>query len=264
LQCAYHGWRFGSDGRCVHIPALGPGAAVPPTARLAGVSVREAFGLVWIAPESPRAPLLDVAEWDEPALRRAWLPAVDIATSAGQFLDNFCDFGHFPFVHAGTFGVGEDELVGDFTIERVPHGYRLDYTHVAANVEDPLVATGAHPLLQPRSMTYTYRVPFAAVLRIEYPMSKTVNAIATWAQPVDASTTRVYTCMLRNDIADDRAAGEAVHYELGVLAEDIAILERLAVHGLDLDMRAQVHTRADRCTLELRRCLAEAITEEAT
>jgi len=34
LQCAYHGWRFGRDGRCVEIPALGPDAVVPPTARL--------------------------------------------------------------------------------------------------------------------------------------------------------------------------------------------------------------------------------------
>ena len=45
------------------------------------------------------------------SLRKVWLPSVHVRTSAGQFLDNFCDFGHFPFVHAGTFGAGEDERV---------------------------------------------------------------------------------------------------------------------------------------------------------
>src|ERR1700751_5600229 len=28
LQCTYHGWRFGGDGRCVEIPALEAGAAI--------------------------------------------------------------------------------------------------------------------------------------------------------------------------------------------------------------------------------------------
>ena len=30
LQCGYHGWRFDQTGKCTEIPALGPGAAVPP------------------------------------------------------------------------------------------------------------------------------------------------------------------------------------------------------------------------------------------
>lgn len=29
LQCAYHGWRFGPDGRCVAVPSLGDDAHVP-------------------------------------------------------------------------------------------------------------------------------------------------------------------------------------------------------------------------------------------
>ena len=30
LQCAYHGWRFDGDGRCIEIPALGDGADPQP------------------------------------------------------------------------------------------------------------------------------------------------------------------------------------------------------------------------------------------
>ena len=262
LQCAYHGWCFDQRGRGVHIPALGADAVIPPAARLTPVSVRESYGLIWIAPDEPRADLLEIDEWDDPSRRMVWLPPVMIHTSAGKFMDNFCDFGHFPFVHAGTFGAGEDALVGQFDVSRIDHGYHLEYTHLANNVEDPLTRSGEHPLLQPRSMAYTFRVPFTARLRIEYPISGTRNTIVTLAQPVDDATTRVYTCMLRNDIADDDAADEAVRYELAVLDEDIAMLERLAVKGLPLDLQAQAHTRADRGTVELRRCLAEAIEEE--
>src|SRR5580693_174442 len=34
LQCMYHGWRFAADGRCVAIPALEDGAAIPERATL--------------------------------------------------------------------------------------------------------------------------------------------------------------------------------------------------------------------------------------
>ena len=34
LRCAYHGWAFAGDGRCVEIPALGPEARIPPRAHL--------------------------------------------------------------------------------------------------------------------------------------------------------------------------------------------------------------------------------------
>jgi vanillate O-demethylase monooxygenase subunit len=187
------------------------------------------------------------------------LPAVDIRVSAGQFLDNFCDFAHFPFVHRTTFGAGEDAFVGDYDVVPLDDGYRLTYEHLANNTEDPLVATNEHPLLQPRHMEYTFRVPFSARLRIEYPMSKLINVIATWAQPLTADVTRVHTCMLRNDIDDDPALAAAVDYEMAVLAEDQAMLERLAVFGLALDVRAAVHTRADRSTIELRRCLEAAL-----
>jgi phenylpropionate dioxygenase-like ring-hydroxylating dioxygenase large terminal subunit len=260
LQCAYHGWRFAGDGRCVLIPALGAGAARPPAANLTRLATREAFGLVWIALDDPYCELLAIPEWDDPALRRAWLPSVDIRVSAGQFLDNFCDFAHFPFVHRSTFGAGEDAVVGDYVIVAIDDGYQLIYEHQANNTEDPLVATNDHPLLQPRRMEYTYRVPFGARLRIEYPMSKLVNVIVTWAQPLTADTTRVHTCMLRNDIVDDAALAAAIDYEMAVLAEDKSMLERMAVFGLALDVRDAVHTRADRSTIELRRCLDTART----
>jgi hypothetical protein len=75
-----------------------------------------------------------------------------------------------------------------------------------------------------------------------------------------AEMTRVHTCMLRNDIDDDRALAAAVDYEMAVLAEDSTMLERLAVFGLALDVRGAVHTRADRCTIEMRRCLETALS----
>lgn len=60
LQCPYHGWRFGADGRCVEIPSAGPAAAVPPRAHLAAPwGVRELDGVLWVAPTDPEGVFAD-------------------------------------------------------------------------------------------------------------------------------------------------------------------------------------------------------------
>lgn len=52
---------------------------------------------------------------------------------------------------------------------------------------------------------------------------------------------------------------EAVDYELDVLREDLVIQEAYHDLTLPLDPTAEVHTRADRATLELRRVLADLV-----
>ncbi len=261
LECPYHGWRFDANGRCAHIPALGVGATVPPAAHLSGYRVQERYGLVWVAIDEPVCDLPDIAEWNDPALRAIWLPPVVINAAAGQFVDNFLDFGHFPFVHAGTFGAGEDEHIGDYEVQRRDDGWGfvVEYPHTIHNNEDPLVKTGEHPLVQPRNMTYTYGAPFTIVLRLELPVTGMVNVVFTALQPMTESTTRVYTAMLRNDCATDAQAQHAIDYELAIMAEDLTVIENLWDKAIPFDV-GQAHTRADRNTVEFRRIMQRLLS----
>jgi phenylpropionate dioxygenase-like ring-hydroxylating dioxygenase large terminal subunit len=268
LQCPYHGWRFDGGGQCTLVPALGDGSAAATRVRLPAPAVREAFDLVFVALD-PRdgdvggiAPLLDIPEWSAPGITPVWLPPQRVRVGAGQFIDNFLDFAHFPFVHAGTFGSGEDEHVGEYQVERRDGGLRVVYEHVVENHEDPLVATGEHPLVQPRCMEYTFQVPFSARLRLTLPTTGVENTIVAWAVPVTDDETVLQQVLLRNDVADDEHARHTAEYELSVLAEDLAVLEHLPDRTLELDLPAQVHTRADRITVELRRLLAAAIAPD--
>ena len=60
LVCAYHGWRYGADGRCVAIPQKEDPAAVPAKARVAAYRAQERYGLIWVALDEPRWPLPEV------------------------------------------------------------------------------------------------------------------------------------------------------------------------------------------------------------
>lgn len=260
LQCPYHGWQFSAEGRCVHVPAMGD-ETTPPPARLTAPHVMERYGMVWIAPDEPLTEPLEIAEWDDPSLDKVWIDPVDVKAGAAQIIDNFLDFAHFPYVHRGTFGSDKDRIVHDYSTVRSDDGWGfvVDYPHVIENHEDPRVATGEHPLVQPREMRYDFRVPFSANLRLFLPLPGMINAIVLWCQPMTLDSTRVHMVMLRNDCPDESSRRAAIAYELRVFDEDLTILERLPDTSVPLE-RGQVHVRSDRHTVEYRRILERLLS----
>src|SRR5690606_2687600 len=59
VVCPYHGWRFGGDGRCRHIPTL-PDETPPARAKVDSYPVQEKYGIVFAflgdLPEEERPP----------------------------------------------------------------------------------------------------------------------------------------------------------------------------------------------------------------
>jgi vanillate O-demethylase monooxygenase subunit len=161
LRCGYHGWCFDPDGAAVEIPALGPNARLPPRARATPpVGIDERYGMVWLAPEQPAAPIIELPEASDPGFAVGVLQPTRAAVGAGLMIDNFLDFAHFPFVHSGTFGGDSPEFIRDYSAQRVPGGFLVEYEDSFTNREDPAVAKGLRPLVQTWKMTYRYRVPF--------------------------------------------------------------------------------------------------------
>ncbi|HEX8705293.1 MAG TPA: aromatic ring-hydroxylating dioxygenase subunit alpha [Myxococcaceae bacterium] len=114
LQCGYHGWRFGGDGRCVHIPSLPEKTPIPPRAFVKGRPTVERHGLVWIWPGAagaadpsaiPHYPEHDHPDWwvcldDEMTVNGSTVLEFDQAL----FIENVLDPSHLPFLHDGTIG----------------------------------------------------------------------------------------------------------------------------------------------------------------
>ncbi|MFN8024746.1 MAG: aromatic ring-hydroxylating dioxygenase subunit alpha [Acidimicrobiales bacterium] len=259
VQCAYHGYRFDADGRCTLIPALGVGATVPPKAHTrAAASVVERYGLVWLSPEPPIVPMLDVPEWDDPDFVVAPLPDLVWHAGAAQMVDNFLDLTHFPFVHTDTFGDPDDLEVPHYDVVRDGLGFTCDYVHSTKLLQDSFGA--AEFEVAPRRSIWWYAAPFSIRLRIEYPAENVVLTILFFHQPVDAVTTKLYAFDLRNDIADGRTTVEdTVAFQLAVATEDKVLLEQMVSKAVPLDLSAEVHTRADKITLEMRRVLADFV-----
>jgi phenylpropionate dioxygenase-like ring-hydroxylating dioxygenase large terminal subunit len=254
LACAYHGWRFDAAGRCDLIPSLGRRGNVSKRASLrAAHGVAEAYGLIWLAPDEPLAPLPVFGEWDAPGMTAARSRTVRTRASAGQLVDNFLDAAHFPFVHAASFGVADDGPLeaGEVTAA----SWRLTGVFDTPYRDGDAVVT--HRVTKSAGPNGTAHV------RLDLP--HVTIAILLGCLPEDGDTTRVFKLITRGDIDGDAGKLETfITEEDQILAEDLAILERYASPLLPLvfsasDPLTEVNTRADRLSVAWRRLMADAV-----
>jgi phenylpropionate dioxygenase-like ring-hydroxylating dioxygenase large terminal subunit len=253
LECAYHGWSFAGDGRCVLVPSAGPGLPVPPRAHLACVAAQERYGLVWVALDEPPLPLPDVPEDVDGDFRRIVEPFTVWHAAATRLVDNFCDVAHFPFVHVGTFGATADRTVAPVTLEQLGDWYGWRYEVTAANTGPGTVASGQTGLTVERRMTTGFALPFLVRSTIEYPASGLHHVLLLVSTPIDDETSLFTFVVWRNDdrsVPDD----EVVAFDRAIGAEDKHMLERVP-GTLPLDATTLVNTQADRASVEWRRRL---------
>ena len=224
--------------------------------------VEERLGVIWVAPAEPRGEWLEVPEDADPRFVAAWLPPVRTPAPAGLLADNFLDAAHFPFVHAATFGAADEKVVPAFDVLTESGGFTSVQDQWFDNPADPGVLDGSRPLRQRRRATYVVRAPFQLLLRLEEPDTGAVKTILFLLQPEDADSTRVYTCMLLSGIGGARTIppdviASEVAFEEAVLAEDLALQRQMDSAGLPLTLRDELHVRADRLGVALRRTLAD-------
>lgn len=248
LTCGYHGWRYDAAGRCDLVPALGRLGNVSKRAMLRSAhGVTEAYGLIWLAPETPLGSLPAFPEWNDPSMTRARSRTVRTRASAGQLVDNFLDAAHFPFVHAASFGVASEGPLeaGEVTADgwQVTGVFDTPYRDGGVVVSHRVIKTAG--------------VSGSAHVRLELP-DVTIGILLA-CQPEDGETTRVFKLITRSDIDGDTGRLETfIKEEDQILAEDLAILERYPSGLLPLDPRAEVHSRADRLSVAWRRLMAAA------
>ncbi|APW41946.1 aromatic ring-hydroxylating oxygenase subunit alpha [Rhodoferax saidenbachensis] len=256
LECPYHGWQFGSIGQCVHVPAL-PQFVPPATHTARTFSACERYGLVWVALQA------DADEMHIPAfaaetdvqLRTVNCGPYDVATSAPRIVENFLDMAHFGFVHDGWLGMREATAIDDYTVEATPNGLRA--TQCKAWQPQSNVHSTA-----PAQVEYTYEVlaPYTAVLT-KVPDAASVavqgfrESIGLFICPVTPESSRVWFRLAMADF--DSPDKKLQDFQHTIFMQDKPVLESQRPRRLPLDVRAEVHTAADRASSAYRRFLKQ-------
>ncbi|WP_424103558.1 Rieske 2Fe-2S domain-containing protein [Moorena producens] len=105
IECLYHGWQFGQDGQCLHIPQLPEDAKIPAKACVQSFTVVERQGIVWVWMGKSEAADLEgiptVADLDNPTVASSDY-MIDLPYDQSYFIENALDPSHLFISHEGT------------------------------------------------------------------------------------------------------------------------------------------------------------------
>jgi len=257
LACAYHGWGFGDEGRCVDIPSSGPGATIPPAAHLSCGSIQERYGLVWVCPGNPADSIPEISQDVDPAFRRINTGVAAWSVSAPRMVDNFLDISHFPYVHTGTFGGAQDAKVPKIDLTQLDddffgYAYEVD----AFNPDEAMVTSGSQEAVVHRHMSTGFALPFSIRSTIRY-ADGLEHILLLCSTPVDDLSSLFTFVVWRND---DHSTDpqEAITFDRAIGAEDKVMLEQLR-GTLPLGRRDLVSVQSDKPSVEWRRQFAELL-----
>ncbi len=255
LACAYHGWTYGADGKCTSVPSSGPDASIPPTAHLPCMRAQERYGLVWVCPGEPAHDIANIAQDGDPAFRRLNTEVEPWATSSPRLVDNFMDFSHFPWVHTGTFGAGQDPQVPKLELEQLDadffgYVYEVD----AANPDEATAVSGSDADVVHRVMSTGFALPFIVRSTIRYD-DGLEHILLLCSTPVDDLNSLFTFVVWRND--DHSVDPEGIlAFDRAIGAEDKAMLEQVP-GTLPLTRTGVVNVQSDKPSVEWRRRFAE-------
>lgn len=224
LECAYHGWRFDSNGRCVHIPTL-RGAVSALARNVATHAVCERDGWVWIWSTADEAPSHD-------PYRFRYLGAPDYATvrhsadapaTLFSTIENALDVPHTAFLHRGLFRSGSRGLELRVRVHR--RADRVEAEYIGEPRPTGLVAK----LLSPSGGTVEHfdRFILPSIAQVEYRIGNETHFVAdTAATPIDDFQTRIFAVVsLRSSFLSPWIAPIVKPLALRVFAQDARILE---------------------------------------
>lgn len=254
LECPYHGWQFDAQGQCQHVPAL-PRFAPPASHHVQTFEVQEAHGLVWVRLQPPQGEETPLPAFDDTGLRSLNCGPYEVATSAPRVVENFLDMAHFSFVHEGWLGSREFTEIESYRVESTAQGLQ------ATGCKAWQPRSNLHSLA-PAQVEYSYEVtaPYAAVLSKVPEAGST--AVAGWREaiglfvcPLTPHSSRVW---FRLAVADWETPDNKLRdFQHTIFTQDQPVLESQTPQTLPLDLRAELHTEADRLSSAYRRYLRQ-------
>ena len=247
LVCAYHGWSYDVDGRCVHVPAH-PAQIPPQKAQVRKYNAVERYGFVWVCLGSIICDIGPFPEWEDKSFRKIFCGPYHANASAPRLVENFLDVAHLPFVHEGLLGDRDHAEINDYEVKTDSSG--ISASNIKLWQPDPDGTGVGAPVI------FTYKVlrPLTAYFT---KMSSTQGfSIFMSVTPIDQTESNMWMVIAMNygkDVPEDQVR----QFEDKVVSQDMRIVESQRPEMLPLDLQSELHLRSDRTAIAYRKWLRE-------
>ena len=255
IVCPYHGWEYDTSGACVKIPQKA-GGSIPTKARTVTYQCQERYGLIWVALEEPVYALPEIPELENGDWKVVFTGPFDWDSDASRQVENFTDFGHFPWVHPGLLGDPERPLVPDHevTIE----GHVLHYTIVrpeAPNTDDFPIFANEEVVKPERRSRYELHLPYTIVLRLGWGGVKGMVYYFV-SQPIAEDRCRGY-CIIGRNYDLDQPDTVLQAFEDTIFDQDQRIVQSQRPEQVPFDLADELHLRFDAVAINYRRAMQQ-------
>ncbi len=253
IVCPYHGWRYQPDGACADIPQT-ENPRIPSKARVDTFQCVERYGLVWVALGDPPYPLPEIPELEDGAWRMVDTGPFPWKADASRQVENFTDFGHFPWVHPGLLGDVDRPLVPDHSVDT--RGHVLHYSVVrpeAPNTEDFPVFANEDVARPERISHYELHLPYTIVLRLGWAGAKGMVYFFA-SQPVSADRCVGY-CVIGRNYDLEQPDSVLQSFEDTIFNQDQRIVESQRPEQVPFDLADELHLKFDAVAVAYRRAM---------
>jgi vanillate O-demethylase monooxygenase subunit len=255
LVCPYHAWHYDASGACVRIPQSAH-STIPDKARTPVFRCQERYGLIWacLGGGEPVYQLPEVPEIESGSYKVVLTGPFSWRSDASRQVENFTDFGHFPWVHPGLLGDPSRPVVPDHTVER--RGHILHYTIVrpeAANTDEFPVFGNQETDKPERRSRYELYLPYTIVLRLGWGGEKGMVYFFA-SQPEGLDQCRGYCVIGRNYDLDDPDS-TLQDFERVIFGQDQRIVESQRPEQVPFDLADELHLRFDAVAVAYRRAM---------
>ena len=254
IMCAYHGWRYRADGRCVAIPQLADPTRIPAKARVAAFRAQERYGLIWVALDEPRWPLPEVPELEDSSWAAVSAGPYAWECDAARQVENFTDFGHFPWVHPGLLGDPDRPVVPRHEVTTEEHVLRYTIVRPEAPNSDDFPVFGNEDAGPPeRRSRYELHLPYTIALRLGWGGEKGMVYFFA-SQPVSTDRCIGYVVIGRNYNfeQDDQVIRE---FEDTIFGQDQVVVESQRPDRVPFDLAAELHLKFDAVAVGYRKAM---------
>jgi len=254
IVCPYHGWRYDTTGACVAIPQLSDPTKVPAKARAVNYRCLERYGLIWVALDEPRWPLAEVPELESTSWTTVPTGPFPWHSDSSRQVENFTDFGHFPFVHPGLLGDPERPVVPAYDVETDGHILRYEIVRPEAPNTDafPIFANPEKDRPERRSR-YELHLPYTIVLRLGW--GGTSGLVYFFASQPVAEDQCIGYCLVARNYNRDQPDHLVADFEDVIFNQDRRIVESQRPEKVPFDLAAELHLRFDAVAVAYRRAM---------
>lgn len=260
LVCPYHAWQYDKNGACVFIPQA-PDTNIPEKAKTTVYLCKEVYGLIWVALDEPSYALPDIPEFQETSWKFVATGPFDWKSDASRQVENFTDFGHFPWVHPGLLGDQDRPEVPDYKVQR--DGHILRYAVIrpeSSNSEDFPIFANDHIVKPERHSNYELHLPYTIFLRLGWGGEKGMIYLFV-SQPTHKDKCRGY-CIIGRNYNLTEPDSILQDFEQVIFDQDKRIVESQRPEQVPFDFAEELHLKFDAVAMNYRRAMkAEKLTD---